>query len=89
MSQSRNSDASFLTANPGGVAIADAWAYGAASSTASAPAGPSNMRLEICSVPTHVRMNALHWSLTRKLCELSEEELYKKDDVGFDVTDAD
>ena len=29
VSQSRNSDASFLTANPGGVAIADAaWAYG-------------------------------------------------------------
>ena len=26
-SQSRNSDASFLTANPGGVATADAWAY--------------------------------------------------------------
>ena len=28
VSQSINSDASFLTANPGGVAIADAWAYG-------------------------------------------------------------
>ena len=28
VSQSRNSDASFLTANPGGAAIADAWAYG-------------------------------------------------------------
>ena len=28
VSQSRNSDAYFLTANPGGVAIADDWAYG-------------------------------------------------------------
>ena len=28
VSQSRNSDASFLTVNPGGVATADAWAHG-------------------------------------------------------------
>ena len=68
VSQSRNSDASFLTANPGGVAIAEPAA--AASSTASVPAGPSNMRLKTCSVPTHVRMNASPWSLTWKLREL-------------------
>ena len=54
MPQSRHSNASFLTANPGGVAIADAWAYSFIiyGKCSSRSFNYAVLRLEICSART-------------------------------------